>query len=74
MPYDPGLAQRLDDLLEGRPGFQPKRMFGGIGWPLNGNICRGVSRGWLVVRAGTDAAQAMLARSMPRPWTSRASR
>ena len=34
MPYDPGLAARLESLLSGRPGYQAKKMFGGIGWML----------------------------------------
>lgn len=55
MPYDPGLAERLAELVAGRPGFRLKKMFGGIGWMLNGNMCVGVWREWLIVRAGEDA-------------------
>lgn len=29
MPYDPGLAERLEEVLRGRPGFEQKKMFGG---------------------------------------------
>jgi TfoX/Sxy family transcriptional regulator of competence genes len=38
-------------------------MFGGIGWLLNGNMCCGVYKDWLIVRVGTNAAPAMLAES-----------
>jgi hypothetical protein len=41
MPYDRGLAERLDAIVGGRRGFQRKTMFGGIGWMLNGNMCVG---------------------------------
>jgi TfoX N-terminal domain len=54
MPYDPGLAQRLAEILEDRPGFQLKKMFGGIGWLLNGNMCAGVYKEWLITRVGEE--------------------
>lgn len=56
MPYDPGLAQRLADLLEARQGFEQKKMFGGIGWLLFGNMCVGIYQDWLIARLGEDAA------------------
>lgn len=60
MPYDPGLALRLEELLEGRDGFEQKKMFGGIGWMLNGNMCVGVYKDWLITRVGEDVAQKLL--------------
>ena len=60
MPYDAGLARRLEDILEGRAGFQQKKMFGGIGWMLNGNMCVGVYRDFLIARVGKDEAGALL--------------
>jgi hypothetical protein len=55
MAYDPGLAARLETLLSGRPGCQSKKMFGGIGWMLNGNMCVAVWKDWLIARVGADA-------------------
>ncbi|MGE4170507.1 MAG: TfoX/Sxy family protein [Candidatus Margulisiibacteriota bacterium] len=52
LPYDPGLAERLKDLLGGRPDMMEKKMFGGIGWMLGGNMCVGVYKEWLIVRVG----------------------
>lgn len=60
MPFDPGLALRLEEILEGRAGFQQKKMFGGIGWLLNGNMCVGVYKDWLITRVGEDAARKQL--------------
>lgn len=60
MPYDLGLATRLEDILSGRAGFQQKKMFGGIGWMLNGNMCVGVYKEWLITRVGEDAAKKQL--------------
>jgi TfoX/Sxy family transcriptional regulator of competence genes len=56
MPYDPGLAHRLEEILESRRGFELKKMFGGIGWILNGNMCVGVYKEWLIVRVGEAVA------------------
>ena len=53
--YDPGLAARLEALLSGRPGYQSKKMFGGIGWLLNGNMCVAVYKDWLIARVGAEA-------------------
>jgi hypothetical protein len=55
MPYDAGLAARLEELVRGRRGFEHKKMFGGIGWMLNGNMCVGVYKEWLIARVGESA-------------------
>lgn len=67
MPYDPELALRLEELLEGRNGFQQKKMFGGIGWMLNGNMCVGVYKDWLITRVGEDAAKEQLKEEYVKP-------
>ena len=41
MPYDQKLAARLTELVAGRPVISEKRMFGGFGYMLNGNMCMG---------------------------------
>lgn len=56
MAYDSALAQRLANLLENKPGFEQKKMFGGIGWLLNGNMCVGVYKDWLITRVGEQTA------------------
>jgi hypothetical protein len=63
MAYDPGLAARLDTLLAGRPGYQSKKMFGGIGWMLHGNMCVAVWKDWLIARVGEPAEKEL--RSKP---------
>jgi len=42
MAYDEGLAQRVRELLEERPGFVEKKMFGGICFLLHGNMTCGI--------------------------------
>ena len=39
MPYDEKLGARIDELLKGKKNFTGKKMFGGIGYMLNGNMC-----------------------------------
>ena len=54
MSYDEGLAQRVREVLENQPGYEEKKMFGGIGFLLNGNMACGVIRDDLIVRVGAD--------------------
>ena len=61
MAYDEALAQRIRAALPGMPGLAEKKMFGGIGFLLDGNMACGVSGQNLLVRlspADTDAALA----------------
>lgn len=67
MPYDPGLAERLEEILEGRSGFQQKKMFGGIGWMLNGNMCVGIYKEWLIIRVGEEQAGKILKEKYVKP-------
>jgi len=52
MPYDIGLAQRVSEILEEEPGFDEKKMFGGICFLLFGNMACGIIRDDLIVRVG----------------------
>ncbi len=67
MPYDEDLAARLRDLLARRPGVTEKRMFGGIGFFLDGNLLVGVWRESLVARLG-PAGDAALDEPHVRPF------
>ena len=67
MPYDPGLADRLEDVLRGRPGFEQKKMFGGIGWLLNGNMCVGIYKEWLITRVGESAGAKLFKEKHAKP-------
>ena len=67
MPYDSELAERLEDVLKGRPGFQQKKMFGGIGWMLNGNMCVGIYEDWLITRVGESAGTKLFKEKHTKP-------
>ena len=54
MAYSEGLAKRIRDALARRTGIEEKKMFGGVGFLLNGNMLVGVWKDSLVVRLGPD--------------------
>src|SRR3954452_20821489 len=52
------LAARLSDLLQVRPGVVERKMFGGIGWMLGGNMAVGVMReDHMVVRLAPEEVE-----------------
>ena len=55
MAFDETLAARVRDLLASQPRVSEKRMFGGLAFMVNGNMCMGVQREDLMVRVGPDA-------------------
>ena len=50
MPYDPALARRVQDALGSLPGLTEKKMFGGVGYLVNGNMACGIHGDGLIVR------------------------
>ena len=60
MAYDKGLAQRVREVLEEEPGFDEKKMFGGLCFLLFGNMVCGIIMEDLIVRVGTDQYEEML--------------
>ena len=63
MAYDEGLAQRIREALGERPGLVEKKMFGGVGFLVRGNMACGVHTDALIVRVGPEGYQDALARS-----------
>jgi TfoX/Sxy family transcriptional regulator of competence genes len=60
MPYDESLGLRIQKILSNRPGLEQKKMFGGVGFILNGNMTCGVHKDFLIVRVGPQRYQAAL--------------
>ena len=52
MAFSEPLAARLRGALARKKGVEEKRMFGGVGFLLNGNLLVGVWKASLVVRLG----------------------
>ena len=51
---DEALVQRLRPLFKRRKGYSEKKMFGGICFMINGNMCVGPWKGSLIVRLDKD--------------------
>jgi len=62
MAYDEGVVQRIREILEGRDEFAEKKMFGGIAFMHNGNMCVGVNKDRLMARVGPEAHAEAIAR------------
>ena len=54
MPYDEAAADRIRALIRDRHRVAEKKMFGGVGFLLNGNMCCGVWREFLILRVGPE--------------------
>ena len=60
MAYSESLASRIRDVFAGRRGVTEKKMFGGVGFMLHGNMCVGVWKTSLIARLGPEQAEAAL--------------
>jgi TfoX/Sxy family transcriptional regulator of competence genes len=60
MAYDEKLALRIREVMADLPGLQEKKMFGGVGFLLNGNMACGVNKDDLIVRVGPEAYESAL--------------
>ena len=71
MAYDEVLAQRIHDLLDGEPGLTSRKMFGGLGFMLDGHMAVAAgSGGSLMVRADpADGGGVTLLQTAPTPPT-----
>jgi TfoX/Sxy family transcriptional regulator of competence genes len=54
MALDEILAARIRDALARKENMEEKKMFGGVGFLLNGNMLVGVWKDSLIVRVGPD--------------------
>ncbi len=60
MAYSESLARRTRQVLAHRRGITEKKMFGGVCFLLNGNMCVGIWKTLLIVRLGPELAAAAL--------------
>jgi hypothetical protein len=68
MAYNEKLADRVRKALGARRGLDEKRMFGGLAFLLNGNMCCGVIGGELMVRIAPDQTAVVLKKAHTRPF------
>lgn len=67
MPIDEKLAEAIRDTLVDVGEWKEVKMFGGIGFMLNGNLLAGASSRGLLLRVGADRARGALAKPGTRP-------
>ena len=70
MPYDKKLAERVRASLGNIPAIE-KKMFGGVGYMLHGNMACGILDDALIVRVGKENYDAAMARPHTRLFESR---
>jgi len=54
MAYDEALAGRVRKLMKSLDGFSERKMFGGVGYLIKGNMAVGVHKHYLIIRVGSD--------------------
>jgi len=67
MAYNIKLAERIRSELDGIPVVE-KKMFGGVGFLLNGNLACGVNKDDMIVRVEPEKHAALLKKSHVRPF------
>ena len=67
MTYNLKLAERIRSELNGVP-FVEKKMFGGVGFLLNGNMACGIHKDDFIVRVNPDKHTALLKKPHVRPF------
>ena len=60
MAYNEELAERIRHGLARRKGIEEKKMFGGVGFLLHGNLLVGVWKDSLIVRLGPEEGEEAL--------------
>lgn len=67
MTYNKELAEKVEKALGAQKGISARKMFGGMCFLLNGNMCVGVLNDDLVIRCGADAQSKLLDKPYTRP-------
>ena len=72
MPYDHNLAERIRAKLKTYPNIVEKKIFGGVGFLIHGNLACGVHEDDMIVRVGNEnnapaLAQPFVRQFMPMP-------
>ena len=67
MAYDLKLAERIRSKLDEFP-FEEKKMFGGVGFLLNGNMACGVNKDNLIVRIDPEKQNTLLKKPHAKPF------
>ena len=68
MAYDLELAKRIRATMAGLRSLEEKKMFGGVGFLLNGNMACGVNKDDMIVRVEPQMHAELLTHAHTRPF------
>jgi TfoX/Sxy family transcriptional regulator of competence genes len=68
MAYNEDLAIRVSSVTNTWGGLVEKKMFGGVGYLLNGNMCVGVYKDYLILRLDEQKAEELLSHTFAKPF------
>ncbi|KAF0220747.1 MAG: hypothetical protein FD174_1071 [Geobacteraceae bacterium] len=68
MPYNKEIEDRIDALIRTWPNIDKKKMFGGICYLINGNMCFGIWKDYLIVRASVETTGKKLQEKHVKPF------
>ena len=68
MAYDENAAKRIQLIIGDHPGLVEKKMFGGVGFMLQGNMACGVNKDDLIMRVGLDNYDKLVVQPHARPF------
>lgn len=72
MAYDEDLANRIRELVGGRPGLTEQPMFGGLAFLINGNMAVAASRsGGIMVRVDPASSEKLVSTTPAEPMVMR---
>ena len=60
MPYNTELEYRIDLLTDRLGDITKRKMFGGVGYLMNGNMCFGIHKEYLIIRTSKEKAEELL--------------
>ena len=60
MAYNVDLEYRIDRVTDRFGEISKKKMFGGVGYLINGNMCFGIHREYLVLRTSPEKAEELM--------------
>jgi len=68
MPYNLDLEYRIDRVIDRFGDITKKRMFGGVGYLMNGRMCFGIHQEYLIVRTTIEKAAELLKGEYVKPF------
>lgn len=60
MPYNLDLEYRIEQFTSRFSDISKKKMFGGVGYLINGNMCFGIHKEYLIIRTSIEKANDLL--------------